>query len=349
MELAVALRNQDIIKTNSIIRRFLRNKDCRILAVYNTISKRGYRSKGYKDKKPRTNVDYSNLIQRLWKVIKNPNGYKATPLKRRYLPKPKGGLRPLLVPSYFDRCIQHLYKIPLDVITEEIQSPYSYGFRPYRSPGWASKSLILATLPRKHVPKYALERDIAKCYDTMDHDWMLANVSNIKVGNNIVEIIPQHILKQWLKCAYISIDDIAKGNENIQPTTRIPQGGPISPTIANIVLNGVEEVILQVAQKHYCTNVNVARFADDITLIFDDIEIHKKILDAVNKFLAPRGMKLNIEKCYLRHMYNKEAFNFVGFTHRMTYRRKPKEIGKKTRTKTSLISLPPANKISKLR
>lgn len=129
--LAVALRNVDVTSANKLISKMLRSKDFRILAVYNTISTKGYRSKGFSDKKPKTNQDYTKLVSQLWEIVKHPSSYKAKPLKRTMIPKSKGGFRPVSVPTYLDRALQHLYKLVLDVVAEEIQSPYSFGFRPF--------------------------------------------------------------------------------------------------------------------------------------------------------------------------------------------------------------------------
>lgn len=349
-ELAVSLRERDNKTSNKIINKIIRNKDCRILAVYKTISTKGYRSKGFRDEKPTTNVQYSKLVSLLWEAIKKPNSYKSTPLKRTMLPKPKGGFRPISVPTYFDRSLQHLYKLVLEVIAEEIQSPFSFGFRPFRSPAWATKRLVLATFPFITPPKYGLELDIAKCFDTMDHNWMLNNVTKIKIDENCeVDVIPRHILNQWLKSGFIYTDDIAKKSIKILPTTGIPQGGPISPTIANIVLNGIENVILKVGED-FNDKVYPSRFADDITLIFNDINIYNNILESVDSFLETRGMKLNREKCFLRNLSKNERINFVGFTHLITRKRRPEIMNKRTTKKNfTHIVLPMENKILSLK
>jgi len=346
--LAVALRKSDKILSKKLISKLLRSKDARILAVFNTISAKGYRSKGYLDIKPTTNEEYSSLVSQLWKIVKYPISYKATPLKRKMLPKPKGGLRPISVPTYLDRSLQHLYKLALEVICEETQSPYSFGFRPYRSPGWATRSLIFATWPLSYCPKFALELDIAKCFDTMDHAWMLSNVASVSLGPSLptIDIIPPHILNQWLKCGFILIDDVSN---TVQATTGIPQGGPISPTIANIVLNGIENVILQVAKDHKL-KIHPARFADDITLIFNDYILYQPILEAVDNFLKPRGMRLNKEKCFLRKLTMREPFNFVGFSHHMVRRRRPKVMFTRTRKKNfTLLNFPLKGKVTALK
>lgn len=349
--LAVALREKNISAANKQIRKMVRSQDFRILAVYNTISKRGYRSPGLSSTTPTTNKDYSELVASLWKIVKNPANYKATPLLRTLIPKPKGGFRPISVPTYLDRCIQHLYKLVLEVVAEEIQSPYSFGFRPFRSPGWASKCLILATHPLKLPPTFALELDFEKCFDAMCHKWMLDHLCSISIGDGLglVDVIPPNILEQWLKCGFILVADKDDPKASPFPTTGIPQGGPISPTLANLVLHGVEDVILQIAKENN-TYVFPARFADDITLLFSEPALYQQILDGVDKFMAPRGLNLNRNKCFLRKLTENEPFNFVGFSHHVVLKRKPNYIndaGKVVVTKKySVFNVPLPNKIT---
>lgn len=162
VSLAVALRSKDFVLASKLIRNIHRSKLCHYWSVYRTISSKGSRSKGLSDKiRPGTNLQYQKLASDLWKIVKNPQNYKSTPLKRLWIPKPKGGLRPLSVPSYVDRALQHLYNLTLTVLHEEIAEQNSFGFRPYRSPGWVSKAITLAFWSRKGFgpPKYCIELD----------------------------------------------------------------------------------------------------------------------------------------------------------------------------------------------
>lgn len=353
MKMAVAIRNKDFVLANKLSNTIIRSKEARTLAVYRVLRNKGARSPGFSEQRPTTNQEYLALTQQLWQIVKNPNNYKASPLVRSLIPKPKGGFRPISVPTYLDRSLQQLYKFTLDVVAEEIQSPYSFGFRPFRSPGWATKSLILATFPKKYPPKYALELDIAKCYDTMDHNWMLSNICSIALDPSCepIHVIPKHILNQWLKCGFIYIDNIAKGNLEILPTSGIPQGGPISPTISNIVLNGIEQVIKSIETVD--SPIWLARFADDITLLFDDLSQKNIVMEKVDEFLAPRGMKLNPDKCYLRNLKS-EPFTFVGFDHHVVKNRKALPIDEKGNTKSRrkkfmLINIPPPKKVEAIK
>lgn len=139
MEIASELRKGNILIAERRIRTLTRSGTSRAYAVYLTISSIGARSKGFSQKRPITNAEYMDLINDLWQVVKCPNSYKATPLRRKMLPKPKGGWRPISVPTYLDRALQHLYRLALDIIQEETSDQNSFGFRTYSSPSWAAK------------------------------------------------------------------------------------------------------------------------------------------------------------------------------------------------------------------
>jgi retron-type reverse transcriptase len=241
-EIAMVLRNKDIKDAQKRMRALVRSEPARALAVYEVISKKGYRSKGFSPNVPKTNGDYMMMVQDLWKIVKSPPSYQATPLARTLIPKPKGGLRPISVPTYLDRALQHLYKLVLDIACEELSEPNSFGFRAFRSPGMASKAVTLALWTRKEFgpPKFVIEADVAKSFDTIDHDFILANVASTNSFGPSLEIIPRTIMNQWLKCGFILVDDQSK---TITETTGVPQGGPISPTVCNMVFNGLEKHI----------------------------------------------------------------------------------------------------------
>lgn len=244
MRLATAIRSGDTELTSKMINQLSRSKIAREWAVYRTISSQGSRTKGLRDKKrPVTNTDYQRLSNQLWQIVKDPNKYRATPLKRIYLDKPNNrGKRPISIPSYEDRAIQHLYNTILSVFHEEIAEPNSFGFRPFRSPGWAAKSVTLAFWSRKSFghPRYCIELDIAKCFDTISHSFMMEKVAKVTIKQNTYQVIPDSVMEQWLKSGYVDIKGELTPKEQVVPTlVGVPQ--PISPTISNIVLNGIEK------------------------------------------------------------------------------------------------------------
>jgi RNA-directed DNA polymerase len=86
-------------------------------------------------------------------------------------------------------------------------------------------------------PKFAIEFDVKQCFDRISHHYILDNVASVKFGEETVDIVPHHIMQQWLTCGYVLADDIAGG---FYDTTGVPQGGPIYPCICNMVMNGIQ-------------------------------------------------------------------------------------------------------------
>lgn len=125
---------------------------------------------------------------------------------------------------------------------EESADVNSFGYRSYRSPSWANKATTLCFWSRKGFgpPKFVIEFDVRKCFDSISHKYILDNVGTIKLNGDILEIVPRHIMNQWLTCGYILKDDPSK----LFPTTGVPQGGPISPCICNIVLNCIQDYMV---------------------------------------------------------------------------------------------------------
>nr|QQY84808.1 putative reverse transcriptase, intron maturase and HNH endonuclease [Chaetophora lobata] len=336
--LAEAIRNQDFSKIPKIINQIIRSKEARALAVYETISKTGYRSPGFSPSRPTTNSEYRDLMNQIWSFIKNPKTYKAAPLARTMIAKPNGGERPISVPTYIDRAMQHLFKFVLDVFCEETSDRHSFGFRQFRSPGWAAKAITLHYWTKEKTligsPKFVLSADITKCFDTINHQFILDNVANIKLPNskNSINIIPNPIIYSWLKCGYIYTDRQA-GNE-LNPTDMgVPQGGPISPIICNMVLNGLEKAISEgvkhkfndspIIDTHDKTlrrkspreshmEATTFRFADDFNVMCFSYTTAQFALQAANDFLFPRGLELNKEKTKIIDIRH-NPFEFVGF------------------------------------
>jgi len=247
-KLAVALRNNDIVNVNHLIKYIIRSNLTQHLAVYRTISSSGLKSKGIRDKsRPTKQHQYEEIRKQIWKIVKKPSNYKATPLKRIWLPKPNSeDLRSISVPSYIDRALQHLYLIVLEVISEEYADRFSFGFRPFRSPGWAAKALTAQIWSRKgfEPPKYAMEIDIKKCSDSISHEFIVNLMTKYEYQNGTFEIINKNIIEQWLKCGYIDVKGTISPKKVTIPTiTGISQRGPISPTIVNMVLDKLEGVI----------------------------------------------------------------------------------------------------------
>lgn len=316
-KLALAKRNGNVLEMEKIIFDILNSVDAKVLAVHRVVVNTGYRSPGLSEGSFRTNADYQAMVDKLAQIIAEPQTYKATPLDRIYLPKPNGGLRPISIPSYLDRCLQSLYKLVLEPITEETSDPSSYGFRPLRSIHWAAGRVLNCLNNPLTKYSYGVSLDIAKYFDKIAH-------------NSIIEkskgIIPDTIMTEWLSCGYVE-----RESKELFPTTEgVPQGGILSPTLSNTVLDGLEPHI-----KEFCSTPSslqakdngsaMARYADDIMIFVRSLEMAKLVIQEVNKYLSPRGLSLNLEKTKIIDL-NLESFVFVGFEFKRVFRRNNKRL-----------------------
>lgn len=293
VRIAKAVNTQQWRKVKSLQRMLVHSFSAKALAVKRVTENRGRKTPGVDGETWDTPDAKWNAVHCLER-----KGYKPRPLRRVYIPKSNGKSRPLGIPTMLDRAMQALYLLALEPVSETIADRNSYGFRPLRSTADAIEQLFV-NLSRANSAKWVLEGDIKGCFDNINHNWLIENVP-----------LDRGIVRKWLKAGYME-------SGQLFPTEAgTPQGGIISPVLANIALDGLEKELEALFGKKntkasYKTKVNYVRYADDfvITGISKELLVNE-VKPVVEAFMAERGLTLSAEKTVITHV--SEGFDFLG-------------------------------------
>lgn len=297
----------------------------RAIAIRNVVTSSGAKTPGVDNITWKTPEQRMKAIELLGNITKNPNTYKSSPLKRIMFPKANSTeLRPLGIPTMMDRAVQAVYLLAVDPVVETNSDKNSFGFRKFRSQHDAL-AYIRSILDKKVSPNFILEADISKCFDKINHKFLVQNTP----------ICHKHVLKQWLCSGYIF------ENKLFSTTEGTPQGGIISPLLCNVALNGMEELIRKAFPARKLidgsrSKVNLFRFADDLIVTGTNEKTLIQIRHIIAEFLKLRGLELKDSKT--RIVTISTGFNFLGFN----ISRKPfnPRLNTKSDQKTVLIIKP---------
>lgn len=309
-------KSGDVIKVRNMQNLLLGSPQARLLAVRKvTQDNKGKQSAGIdglKNLKPKARLLLANSLHL---------SDTCLPVRRVWVPKPgKIEKRPLGIPTMLDRAKQALALLALEPEFEAKFEANSYGFRPGRN---AQDAMHALRFGLKNNPKYVFEADIKGCFDNILHDFLIDSLKS----NPII----QDQVRAWLKGKVVE-----PTGEIINPDKGTPQGGIISPLLANIALDGLETLLSDNFESHRNKpgwsklynqgKATFARYADDFVICHPDLSFLQECITLTEEFLAARGLTISKEKSRIsvtnkRHLTTdpsfNEGFDFLGFHFKM--------------------------------
>ena len=247
------------------------------------------------------NENIDDLLERMKNLT-----YKPLPVRRTYIPKLNGKMRPLGIPAYEDRLVQGAIACVLNSIYEPIFLNCSYGFRPHRSCHDAIRAIDTIVM-RKNV-NWVLEADIRGFFDHVNHDWLMKFLAHVIKDKRILRYI-----KRFL------IAGIMEDGKFMESTEGTPQGGLISPILANVYLHYALDVWFKYAIKPQLKGeAYYVRYADDFVIFFQYEEEAREVMELLTTRLAKFSLEVAEEKTRILPFGPKagtnESFDFLGFT-----------------------------------
>ncbi|MDO8888661.1 MAG: group II intron reverse transcriptase/maturase [Hydrogenophaga sp.] len=297
-KIAQAELGKDFRRVKRLQRSLTRSWQAKALAVRKVTENRGKRTPGI-------DRELWDTPSKKWEAVSRLTlqGYRAKPLRRVWIPKSDGRKRPLGIPTMQDRAMQALFLLALEPAAECHADPNSYGFRKGRSTHDA-RSQLFVSLSKRVSAQWVLDADIVGFFDNINHDWLLANVHMNK-----------RVLGQWLRCGVVDKNQFQQTEEGT------PQGGIISPLLANLALDGLETKL-----RRFLTDsmgvaglkkakVNLVRYADDFVVTGESKELLETVVKPwVEAFLRERGLQLHTGKTRIVHI--DDGFDFLGWNFR---------------------------------